>query len=391
MRKLAADIIFPITSAPLQQAVLLVDDDGRIADIASRADFPDATLEIYRGALVPGFVNTHCHLELSHLRDVIPRKTGLPAFLAGIMRRRKDGEEAIVQAMEIAEHQMLDKGIVAVADICNTAGSFRQKTKRNLLYHSFIELIGFDPAGAEAVFRGGQTLLAEAQRAGLHASLAPHAPYSVSARLIESISGLCLENGSPTSIHLLESNDENELYMRGTGAYRNLYRDLGLDISFFKPSGMTSLETLLPHFNPNVKTLMVHNTIATTEDIEYAEALHPHLFWCLCPNANLYIEDRLPDIDQLKNKAQHITIGTDSLASNGALDVLAEIKVLQLHFPELPTAELLRWATYNGAVFMNLEHILGSFEAGKQPGVLLLKNFDPETMRLEPCEVQRLL
>lgn len=387
MRKLTADIIFPITSAPVKDAVLLISDENKIISIEPRSNFLDSELEIFKGALIPGFINTHCHLELSHLRNQFAQKTGLPVFLENVTHKRESTDEEIFSAIIIAEDEMIKNGIVAVADICNTSHTFQQKAKRNLHYHTFIELIGFNPQSASAVMDKGNRLLAEAHSFGLHASFAPHAPYSVSERLIERISNHNFENNSPTSFHMLESNDENELYVQGTGLYRKLYRDLKIDISFFKPSGKTSLETLLPYFNPEVNTLMVHNTIATPWDLLYAEELHPNLFWCLCPNANMFIEDRLPDILTLRNQAQYFTIGTDSLASNLSLDILSELQLLQKHFPSLQTNELLRWATLYGAKFLNIDNEFGSFDTGKNPGVVLLKNFNTDTMLLEGSSV----
>ena len=391
MRKIAADIIFPIHTQPLTNHVLVLEDDGTVADILPITELDNASIEKVSGALVPGFVNAHCHLELSHLKSKFPEKTGLPQFLSLVTQQRNVPIEIINEAMEMAEKEMITNGIVAVGDISNNSNSFYVKAKRNLYYHTFIELIAFDPARANGAMQNGEQLLSEARGYGIHASLAPHATYSVSPDLIKSINASCYANGKPTSIHMLESNDENEFYIQASGLYRKLYRELGVDIKHFNPTGKTALESLLPYFNKEVPTLLVHNTIATSWDAEWAEDIHPNLFWCFCPKANLFIEDRLPDIPMLMQHVQYIAVGTDTLVSNYGLSILTEIQTIQHQFPELPTSDLLRWATQYGAKALGINNQYGTFEKGKKPGVNVLTGITSTQTNLADTVISRLV
>jgi len=391
MRKITADIIFPIDSAPVTNKTLILDDDGLVLGLSDSSQFLEGDVEKFNGALVPGFINTHCHLELSHLKDRFAEKTGLGEFLLNVTKQREEKAEIIQLAIEAAEKEMITNGIVAVGDISNGPDSFRQKSKRNLHYHTFIELLSLNPENAAVAVQRGNALVDTAKSFGLQVSLAPHAPYSASPLLLQMISRHCYEAGMPTSIHMLESNDENEFYIQGSGIYRKLYRELNIPIKFFEPTGKTSLESTLPYINKELKTLLVHNTIATVWDIDWAEDVHPNLFWCLCPNANLYIEDRLPDIPLIMQHVQYLTIGTDSLSSNHQLSVLAELKTIQHKFPEIKTEELLRWATLYGAKFLGIEDRFGSFERGKRPGVNLIENYDSENLRLANTSIKKLL
>jgi cytosine/adenosine deaminase-related metal-dependent hydrolase len=154
-----------------------------------------------------------------------------------------------------------------------------------------------------------------------------------------------------------------------------LYQALHLDISFYKPSATKSLQSYLSHFLPNQSLILVHNTNTTKDDLlSIANCQLPvvNLFFCVCPNANLYIGNPLPDIVLLRQYNAAITIGTDSLASNHQLSVLAEMQTLHRHFPQLEKKELLQWATLNGAQALQLDDVLGSFEPGKKPGVLIV-------------------
>lgn len=392
MRRITADIIFPVTSKPLREKVLLVSDAGQIIGLKDVQDFTEGELERYNGALVPGFVNTHCHLELSHLKNKFSEKTGLVEFLMQVTTQREADDAEKQKAIEKAEEEMFKNGIVAVGDISNSADSFPIKARKKLYYHTFVELLSMNPYKVFEVMQQGEKLLASARGFGIHASLAPHAPYSLSVELLKMISRHCYENGKPTSIHMLESNDENEFYLQGSGAIRKIYRQLNMQIDeYFSPTRKTSLESLLPFIHKNVKTLLVHNTIATAWDAEWAEDLHQNLFWCFCPNANFYIEDRLPDIPQLMQHVQYITLGTDSLASNHHLSILEEMKTIQKHFPQIQTEDLLRWATLYGAKFLGIDDLFGSFDVGKYPGIALIENIHTADFSLAVANSKRIL
>jgi cytosine/adenosine deaminase-related metal-dependent hydrolase len=116
----------------------------------------------------------------------------------------------------------------------------------------------------------------------------------------------------------------------------------------------------------------------------------PDLYFCLCPNANLYIGGQLPDMGVLLRRGDRLIVGTDSLASNHRLSILEELKTLQRAFPEVSTPTLLQWATANGARALQLEALLGSFSAGKQPGVLLIEDLAGDRLQTT-TGVRRLL
>src|SRR5690606_21004967 len=99
----------------------------------------------YSGIITPGFVNAHCHLELSHLLGLIPKRTGLVPFLQQVMSSRASDEDTIQRAMEAADQQLYANGVVAVGDHANSAISAAVKKSSKVHYHTFIEVLGFDP------------------------------------------------------------------------------------------------------------------------------------------------------------------------------------------------------------------------------------------------------
>jgi cytosine/adenosine deaminase-related metal-dependent hydrolase len=209
-------------------------------------------------------------------------------------------------------------------------------------------------------------------------SLTPHAPYSVSNELWE----LLQPNfeGSVVTIHNQETPAENQLFKDGTGNFVGMYHAMNIDQTHFTPTGKTSLQSVLPKMQNASNILLVHNTESNPQDILLAnqQAIQnkQNIFWCLCPNANLYIENKMPDIELLRRYNANITIGTDSLASNYQLSILDELKTINQSFPEIPLEELLQWATFNGAKALQIDNQFGSFEKAKKPGVIILKGID---------------
>ena len=356
-------------------------------DIVNVTDAGDG-IEILKGTLTPGFVNCHCHLELSHLRGLISKQTGLVDFVFKIVTERHFEEEQILAAIEVAENEMIQNGIVAVGDICNNTFTVAQKKKRNLWYHNFIEASGFPPSVAKQRFQRSLDFYNAYKKELSANSIVPHAPYSVSPELFSMINDL--PGNHLLTIHNQEIPDENEFFEKRTGDFLRMYEKMNIDISFFKPTGKTSFQTYLPYFTKGQSIILVHNVATSAKDIEFAKLQTSNFsegvrspsdklqtFYCLCPNANLYISNKLPDIN-LFSDHDNIVFGTDSLASNDQLSILEEMRTLQQNFPSLKTPMLLQWATINGAKALGIDNIYGSFEKGKKPGVVLI---DAEFMK----------
>ena len=135
MRFLTADYLFPLYIAPIKQGVLQISDNKEvIAVFENRSEVPQEKLEVFEGILCPGFVNAHCHLELSHMKGMIPAHTGLQEFVKQIVALREVAPETIQEAIVLAEAEMMANGIVAVGDISNTLDTLKQKAKHNLAY-----------------------------------------------------------------------------------------------------------------------------------------------------------------------------------------------------------------------------------------------------------------
>lgn len=389
-RKFKADYLFSGEEMLKHENVLITSETGAIDKIVNLQDAGE-NIESFEGIISPGFVNAHCHLELSHLKNIIPEKTGLIGFVSKVVSERHFEEEKILDEIEKGENEMLNNGIVAVGDICNNALSASQKAKQHLQYYNFIETAGWLPEIAQIRFQKSKHIYDEFVKNGLKASMVPHAPYSVSENLWDEM--IPFFKGKTISIHNQESPDEDLFFLEGKGDFTKMYKMMDIDNSFYTPRNIRSVESYFEKFSSAASVILVHNTFTRQEDLDFIKQ-HKNenqvVSFCLCPNANLYIEDALPPVDLFLKNDVNIILGTDSLASNHQLDILEEIKRIAKNFRGIKMETLLQWATINGAKALQMDKELGSFEKGKMPGVILIENLQEENISPD-SRVKRLL
>ena len=385
MRKIGANYIITNTGKALRNAYLEINQDGKILRLVEPdGDLQEVNqLEFYNGVLVPGFVNAHAHLELSFLKNKIEKGKGLAHFIKNLREQRLSvTEEEIQQAIFEANDEMQREGIVLVGDISNSEDSIFTKKTSPINYKTFVEVFGLDKYKAHEVFDKAKAIRSAFRGEGLKASISPHAPYSVSEKLFELVTEASYNENATISMHNQETASENEMFISKTGELVELFTSFGINLNAFYPTGYNSLPSTLVQLPKCSKLNLVHNTYSVQEDIDKAKAYNPLTYWTICPNANLYIENKLPDLELLFSNQLKICVGTDSLASNTQLSILEELKVIQKHFPNIPFIELVKWSSYNGAEALDELSNYGSFEANKTPGVLLIEDFDFEKFRL---------
>jgi cytosine/adenosine deaminase-related metal-dependent hydrolase len=373
MRYITANQIFSGQSYLPANTVIVLNDKNIVIDLIDKKQLDIGQIEHYDGIVSPGFINTHCHLELSHLKNTISQKTGIVNFALDVIKNRHNtNNELQLEAIDNADKHMYEQGIVAVGDISNTTMSLSKKKVSAIYYHTFVEVIGLNPEKADPIFEHGLELTRQFKESHLPNSLVAHAPYTVSKELLEKITTSCSQEKKPTSIHNQESVSENNFFISKSGDILKLYSDLNIPIDFFNPTSKTSLQSILNALNSDINTLLVHNTFTNAQDIEIANQIHKQLFWCLCPNANLYIENTLPNIELLLEMKCNLTLGTDSLASNANLSIIDEINTIKKYYPAIAIETLLQMATYNGAKFLGIENTFGSIKINNACGLNLI-------------------
>lgn len=380
--KFQADRIFT-GDRLLENVVLVTGADGAVLDLVS-ANEAGEDIQLHSGTITPGHINCHCHLELSHMKGLIPEVTGLPGFIGAVMKSPVSGDTEKWEAMTMAANEMYAAGIVAVGDISNHGLSVVPKKRSPLQWYNFLEISNLDDDKASEKLGSFNSLQAIFRQHFETAVLSPHAAYSVSPETFRLINRQTA--GETITIHNQECLAENQLFRHGTGDFLPFYQSIGRKNLPVIVSGKSSIQTWLPYFNNGQTIILVHNTCINEDDLvfalEYAGKTGLNLYFCLCPGANMYIEGQMPPVELLIRHNCSIVLGTDSYASNWQLNITKEAALLKQHFPALSNVTLLQWMTSNGAKALNLNSTLGSFKKATHPGVVLIEEGFTSSKRL---------
>jgi cytosine/adenosine deaminase-related metal-dependent hydrolase len=357
----------------LQEDVLLIcDNTGKIIAIEKINDQDKTDIQQLHGILIPGFVNAHCHLELSYLKGHITPHTGLVNFIIELLKKRFSASNDKDEASRMADEEMYKNGIVAVGDISNTTDTIQIKINSKNYYQTFVEVLGFAEENADKYFQDSISVLEKFQTHNLKSCIVPHAPYSLSRKLFSLIRNN-INAKSILSIHNEESLEEIKFCKDGSGDFNKLLDFLKYDSSVFKPYQERSLLAIWNYIKEACKVILVHNTFSNQDDFETISNNKSSTFLCTCPNANLYIENTLPDYSLWIKNTDNICIGTDSLASNSSLSIYEEIKTILKYNNNISLSTALTWATINGAKALNIDNDYGSIAINKKPGLVLLE------------------
>lgn len=380
---------------PIKNGYLLLNDSNEIVETGVLEGECEDT-EFYNGILCPGFTNAHCHVELSHLVGAFTQASGMSGFINQINALRNTvDKEGRIKALESQMDKMYSEGVSAMADISNCDESFACKSKSPMYTRTFLELFGSEPGDAQGVLESGKDLAKVAEEYGIAGAITPHSCYTMSPQLLAMAAQEGLKSGY-LSYHSQESDEEEELVISGTGALADNYKGRGLSTPPVtgKPALLYFIDRLLSFSKSPVEgnILLVHNVAINQESIDYAKEHLAHPYFAICPLSNIFIHRALPPLDLMRENGLKICLGTDSLSSNTVLSMVKEIVCLHQNFPHIPLEEILGWACTNGAQMLGKEDILGSFEPGKKPGVVLLDNIDWENMKLtEKTTAKRLV
>jgi aminodeoxyfutalosine deaminase len=383
MRRFSSQYIITNSGPILKRAVITTEDDGTVINIEDNGGdlIERHSVEFHNGIIIPGFVNCHCHLELSHMKGSVEHGIGLAEFIQNIRIARLDNNETIIASAFSADADMKNEGIVLCADICNTSFTFNIKKESSIRYINLLEVFGIDPGKASHRLDEINKVAKAAEEINLPSCLVPHSTYSLSLSLFRLLREKS-ENNPVSSIHFMETAGEKKFLESHSGPLMTSYEKSGLITSKLETVKSHS-DAVLNEITNSGNLILVHNTYADRETIGLISK-RKNLFWCLCPNSNLYIENKIPPLNLLIAEGCEIVIGTDSLASNNKLSILEELKTLQKYFPDIHIGDLVSWATINGAKALGEEERFGRIENGKKPGLLLLENVDLQNMKLLP-------
>ena len=387
MNRIAAEYVFTLDrEAPIRNGFVEYDDNGTVIAVGECSDSAKEKTFV-KGAVVPGFVNTHCHLELSYLWKAFRKGTGMAGFIDQINEMR-DNESLEEKLSDISHwmNVMWDRGVSAMADISNCADTFAIKKASPMYTRTFLEVFGTEPKDCASVMENVMRLKEVADSYGLDAAPTPHACYTMSPELVTAVSAEGLKSGF-LSFHSEETEEEEDMLKYGRGAMWDNRKAAGMSVP--PVTGKSSLLYFIDRLEKahpapfDEHILLVHEVCMDQEGIDAVRKVMNHPFVALCPQSNIFIHNSLPPVPLMRRNGLKITVGTDSLSSNDDLDIVRELYCLQNAFPEVGLNELLTWACLNGAEFLSKENEYGRIAVGMKPGLVAVENLDGDRLTSE--------
>lgn len=376
-----ADWIFPISSPPIHQGSIYIQDD-RIAEVLERPCI-DADCNLPQSAILPGFVNSHTHLDLCGMQGVATPTNDFTTWLREVIAfRLSQSEDEIQQAIRMGIEQSIQAGVTLLCDISANGNSWNELSHSPI--HSVVcyEVLGLTAERARASLNSFREWYRHTSQSNPSCrGVSPHAPYSVRQSLFEEVSRFASDEQIPVSIHLAETKEELQLLEQHSGPFRTFLEDLHV----WDASGVIQSANEVIQLYQENNVLVAHGNYLTSDEIN---ALSEKQTIVYCPRTHHAFGHPPHPIESLTQRGMQIALGTDSLASNPDLSILKEARFVREHYPTIPTESILAMITLWGASALGFEKELGTLEAGKLANlaVIPLENShsqDPHSLVLD--------
>lgn len=307
------------------------------------------------GAIMPGFVNAHTHLELCALKGRVLFGNGFRPWVKQLINLRDSEEtENLLAGAKQGIKEMIESGTGVVGEI-STLG-----ITKDILENSSMEGIWFkEYLGNNSIIK---TVCDEKKRR-FATSFAAHAPHTTAPELLINLKNAAQKNNLQFSIHVAESEDEIRFLSTGKGEWADFLTERGIDFSGWGLPVESSVKYLNRLGLLDKKTIAVHLIHSDKDDLEIL--LRYNVCVCLCFRSNHYLHQRLPDLTGMLGAGLKPCLGTDSLACVNSLNMFDEMAFITNAFPLVPPSEILAMATINGANALNVEDRFGTLDPGK--------------------------
>jgi len=356
---LTARWIFPADRDPIPGGTITIQDD-RILAVAAKGQ-RQADQDLGKVAILPGLVNAHTHLDLSALRGLTPPTPDFTAWLRQVVNHRRAMSPDQVQlAIQAGLAESLRFGTTLLGDISGQGQSWQMLVRAPLHAVVFHEILGLPADRASQTWDGVLEWLRACNNSeSCRQGLSPHAPYSVRHSLFEKSATI----RCPLAIHLAETRAELELLQHRTGPFVEFLKELGA----WDPQGLAQSPQQVVDFFRGLNVLWIHANYLDPET--KLGAGHTIVY---CPRTHAAFGHSPHPFREFLSRGIRVALGTDSLASNPDLDVLAEARFVHRHYPDVPGETLLRMATLWGAEALGWNDETGSLTADKSADLIVL-------------------
>ncbi|UJS22284.1 MAG: amidohydrolase family protein [Candidatus Brocadia sp.] len=410
MKMIRAKYLIPEPERCIENGAVAVEDArihrvGTFDEIKTLPDV-DAIIDLGNAVILPGLINIHTHLDLTHLHNRIKPTSNFTHWVFQLLGARIRWKEADYTAsIEKGIRCSVEAGTTTVADIANTEYSFSVLRKSPLRKVVFKEVIDLNPDHAEDVLAKAQSELAgfgydgavpvgindppvspgkpgddAGEIRGRHdlfcVGLSPHAPYSVSKELYRLVAQFARQKGLPLCTHIAETRDEIEFLTKGAGNFPTFLRQLRAMPPDWQPPGLTPIHYLKETGILENHPLLIHCNYITDAEISLIRSSGASV--AFCPRSHRFFGHTNHPLPRLLGCGVNVGLGTDSLASNDTLSILDEMKFLFLHDAISPKT-LISMATINGAKALGWELRVGRIREGFEADLCGIRLPDGDT------------
>jgi cytosine/adenosine deaminase-related metal-dependent hydrolase len=378
-----ANWILPVSAPPISDGALIVEDE-LIVDVGPRTEI----IAKYAGrisearhfeysAILPGFVNTHTHFELTLLRGSL-EGLGFREWLLGIIRLKEmlTLDDLLISA-KLGAIEAIRAGITTIADACESGivvDALNESGQRGIVYQ---EVFGVDPVAAEDSLKGlGEKIVVLQERAGskITVGVSPHSPYTVSPKLFSLVTEYAMANELPMAIHAAESIAEDSFVRINEGEFAESYARRGIE---WQGKCVSTIEYLRDLGVLKASPLLIHCVQTTADDLEFIRESKSKI--AHCPKSNAKFGHGIAPLPEMISAGIQVGLGTDSVVSNNVCDLIDEARTACLMARAVtrdgshPSAkDMIRIATLGGAEAVGMQGSIGSLESGKQADFCVL-------------------
>ena len=363
--------VLPISARPVENGTVAV-ADGRIAYVGPRAGAPaGADVDLGEALLLPGLVNVHTHLELTAMRGFL-EDLAFPQWIARLnqVKRAVLNREVMLDAARLGLVEGIRNGITTYADTCDTGVAFDAMQEAGVRGIMYQEVFGPDPATCATSLAELQVKVAafrERESPLVRVGVSPHAPYTVSDALYAVVADYAVRENLPVAVHIAESEPERQLVERGDGPFADGLRRRSIEVT---QRARTSIALLERTGVLKSRPLLIHCVRIDQEDIRTVTKRRAPV--AHCPVSNAKLGHGTAPLLELLEAGVIVGIGSDSVASNNRMDLLAEARAAILaqraqeaRHDVLNARDALHLATLGGARALGIDADVGSLEQGK--------------------------
>jgi len=364
MQIYSARLVLPIGSTPIENGAVAV-DAGRVVAVGRSQDLSGEHREdLGDVVLMPGLINAHCHLDYTVMRGAILRQPGFSKWIRRINElKRTLSDDDYLQSIADGFSELRRWGTTGVFNIESFPELMVRLPPPPLRTWWFYELMDIrNRVHTEDVVAGALTFFEKRPNWIGGFGLSPHAPYTTSADLYELAKYCCEKYAMPWTTHLAETDEEFEMFVKGSGPLHDFLKLLGRKMD--DTGAITPTRLLLSRDSVPQGGLLVHMNCLTESDYEMLAARAGDFSIVHCPKCHEYF-DRPPfEIERLRNMGISLSLGTDSLASNSSLNLFEEMRTLRRMHPGVSAGDTLEMVTRNPARAIGLPGLLGEIREG---------------------------